>query len=280
MMRLSVFKLRSTHTINGHACTLWTVLFIDQETDTYSLAKFQFLVWTFVSLFAYAFLTLAKSLVQGVIVFPDLPENLSGIFAITAGTGVLAPAITAVKGPKGAGQMNPSAADFITTGGVVAAERFQFFVWTVAGSLTFLFLILSSDPRAINELPPIPPGFLQLTGISSLGYLAGKLVRKAGPIIDEIAAVAAAPKLTLTIKGRKLSKSASFKIDGVDVDLGKHQYAVAAATGDADDQSAEPDLYKAITLRIDQPAAAWLNGNHKLVIINPDGQTAEWPYTI
>jgi hypothetical protein len=54
------------------------------------------------------------------------------------------------------------------------------------------------------------------------------------------AAAATAPKLTLMIKGRKLSKTASFKIDGKDVELAKHQYKVDASAADADEQSATP----------------------------------------
>ena len=217
-------RIKSSYTINGHPCSVWTMLFLDQETDTYSLSKAQFLVWTAVSLFGYVFLTLAKSLMQDTVVFSDLPENLPGIIAISAGTGVLAPAITSIKGPKGAGQLNPSAADFITTGGLVVAERFQFFVWTVLGALTFLFLIVSSDPSGIQGLPSIPAGFLQLMGISSFGYLAGKLARKPGPIINDIAAAvnASTPKLTrlkLTLTGRKLSRTASFKIDDIEMEL-------------------------------------------------------------
>jgi hypothetical protein len=77
-----VGRISTAYTINGHRCNLWTLLFLDQETDTYSLAKFQFLLWTLVSLFGYAFLTLAKSLAQGMVIFPDIPGNLPGILAI------------------------------------------------------------------------------------------------------------------------------------------------------------------------------------------------------
>ena len=71
-----VGRISTAYTINGHRCNLWTLLFLDQETDTYSLAKFQFLLWTLVTLFGYAFLTLAKSLAQGMVIFPDIPANL------------------------------------------------------------------------------------------------------------------------------------------------------------------------------------------------------------
>ena len=283
---LMIGRIKSSYTINAHPCSVWTMLFLDQETDTYSLSKFQFLVWTAVSLFGYSFLTLAKSLMQDTVVFSDLPENLPGIIAISAGTGVLAPAITAIKGPKGAGQLNPSPADFITTGGLVVAERFQFFVWTILGALTFLFLIISSDPSGIQGLPSIPAGFLQLMGISSFGYLAGKIARKPGPIINDLSPAVDATglkstSLRLVLTGRKLSKTASFKIDAIETELGKHQFEVRVNATDADEQSTNPGFYRVLTLAIDKPEASWLiPGSHTLMIINPDGQSADCPFEL
>jgi len=279
-------RIKNPYTINGHPCTTATVLLLDQETDTYSLSKFQFLIWTFVALFGYVFLTVARSLVQGTMVFGDLPANMPGIIAISAGTGVLAPAVTAVRGAKGAGPVGPSPADFIAVGGMVVAERFQFFVWTLIGAGTFLFLILSTDPCMIKDLPSIPPGFLQLMGLSSLGYLGGKLVRKPGPIIDSITAAktisvasppasppVAAVKLTLKVVGRKLSKTARFTIDGTDVELAKEEVKVTAT--DPDEQDVSPDLHKNLNLEIDRWDLKDVDP-HKFLITNPDGQSAEW----
>ncbi|MDA1273157.1 MAG: hypothetical protein O2960_03755 [Verrucomicrobia bacterium] len=274
-------RIKSAHTIGSSSCSLWTVLLLDQETDTYSLSKFQFLVWTLVSLFGYTFLTLSRSLVHGTFEMANLPENLAGLLAISAGTGIVAPAISAVNGSKGAGQINPSFADLVTTGGVVVAERFQFAVWTLMGSATFLFLVVGIDPRSLKDLPSIPTGFMQLMGISSLGYLGGKLARKPGPIIDQIAPVAPiGPKLTLTITGRKLSKTAGFKIDGAEVQAAVHSHAVTG-TAIPDEQSVPPDLFKSLTLDVLQPTADWLkSGDHTLTIINADGQSAEWMFKI
>jgi hypothetical protein len=94
-------------------------------------------------------------------------------------------------------------------------QHFKFFVWTIVGVFTFLFLVVFSDPANITDLPKIPDEFLALKGISSFGYLGGKLARKPGPIIDEIAA--SAGSLIVEIRGRKLSRTAGLKIDGADV---------------------------------------------------------------
>jgi hypothetical protein len=83
---------------------------------------------------------------------------------------------------------------------------------------------------------------------------------------------------TLTIKGRKLSGAANFRIDGVDVELGKRQQEVKK---DADDQSATPEFYKSLKLEIMRPETSWQKqGDHTLVITNPDGQSAEAKFKI
>jgi len=251
-------------------------LFLDKETDTYSLSKFQFYAWTAASVFGYILLTLAQSLVQGRFVFADIPKNLPGIILISAVTTATSQGITAAKGAKGAGDIYPSVADFVTTGGLVVADRFQFFVWTIVGVFTFLFLVIFSDPANISAVPQIPDGFLALMGISSFGYVGGKLARKPGPIVDEIAA--SVGSLIVELRGRKLSRTASFKIDATDVKV-----TDTTITGaDPDDEGQSPDLFKTLTLKIAEPDATWqfVGVKHNFRIINPDGQEAEWFYTM
>jgi hypothetical protein len=92
-------------------------LFLDKETDTYSLSRLQFYVWTVASVFAYVYLALACHLVQGNWILPGIPPNLTTMYFISAATGVSAVAITDARGAKGAGPIYPSLADFISTGG-------------------------------------------------------------------------------------------------------------------------------------------------------------------
>ena len=124
-------------------------------------------------------------------------------------------------GGPGAGEIQPSLSDLITVGGVVSPERFQFLVWTILGIVSFIFLIVAQSPAQFQEIPRIPDGFLQLMGVSSAGYLGGKLVRKPGPVIDTILAQAQpqGQSLTLEVIGRCLSRNASFQIDDADVTL-------------------------------------------------------------
>jgi hypothetical protein len=167
----------------GRGTFLLTALFLDEQTQTYSLSKCQFYAWTIAAVLGYVFFAVARSVVQGSAVFPDIPGGLPGILLVSAGTSVLATGITSSKGSKGAGEVHPTLGDFITTGGVVAPERLQFVVWTVVGVFTFLTIVFMSDPLTLSDLPSIPNGFLELMGISSAGYLAGKLARKPGPVI-------------------------------------------------------------------------------------------------
>ncbi|HEX6772819.1 MAG TPA: hypothetical protein VF126_12380 [Acidobacteriaceae bacterium] len=161
------------------------MLFLDPETDTYSLSKLQFYLWTVVSLFAYSYLVISRIHVQFA-PWPDVPSTLPGIIAVAAGTAVGSQLITSAKGSKGAGEEAPSFADFITSGGVVAADRLQMLLWTLLGVGVFIYAVLHLSPGTITDLPPVPDRLLVLMGLSSAGYLGGKIARKAGPVIDEI----------------------------------------------------------------------------------------------
>lgn len=266
----------------------WIVaaLFLDKETATYSLSKFQFYIWTAVSVFGYIYLFSARGLVQGVWSFIDIPGSLPGMVGISAFTGVAAQLVTTQRGPKGAGEEHPSYADFVSSGGVVVAERFQFLIWTIIGASAFFWLVISQDPLTITSLPKVPEGFLQLMGISSLGYLAGKLARSPGPVVDDIiATVKDTQSLVMTLRGRILSKNATFKISykGALQDSAPNAWGEAPLTGDLDPQILERDeqsvdTAKKIQITIQNYDVRWLQGDSKLVISNPDGQSASWPF--
>jgi hypothetical protein len=258
-------------------------LILDRETSTYSLSKFQLYLWLLVSIVSYAYFILAKWFIQGSLEFCDVPENLPSLFLVSAGTPAAAMFITNARGPTGAGDPQPSLADLVSSGGVVAADRFQLLVWTLLGSAYFLFLSLSIDPAAIEGLPKLPPEMLDLMGLSSAGYLAGKFARKPGPVIDDIG-VDLPPdgSLKLTVRGRILSPSATFKIDDQDVTadcfLSKDQRPEIKEPEDA----TKPEITgKILILDVDKPCAQWKSmGDHVFAISNPDGQNANWPFNI
>ncbi|MGE4056803.1 MAG: hypothetical protein AB7F99_18585, partial [Vicinamibacterales bacterium] len=63
---LCIVRYRRTRTAatTGRVAT-WDVLCLDFETDTYSLSKLQFYLWTFAALFAYSYLVISRLMVQG-----------------------------------------------------------------------------------------------------------------------------------------------------------------------------------------------------------------------
>lgn len=258
-----------------------SAIFLDPETNTYSLSKAQFYAWTAAAVFGYIYLTVSKSWVQGDITFANIPDNLPGIIFVSAATTMVAVGITSSKGSKGSGELNPSLADFVSSGGVIAAERLQFVVWTIIGIIAFIALTLATEPGHIKALPDIPERFLLLMGISSFGYLGGKLARKPGPVISKIEAETGS--LTLTIQGSSLSPDATFKID--DTDLPPNCLNnVAHPDGKAQlvEASDQPGFAKVLRLKIEptEPRMqAWLKGDHTLTVINPDGQKAVFPFT-
>ncbi|HEX3877046.1 MAG TPA: hypothetical protein VHW24_08680, partial [Bryobacteraceae bacterium] len=161
-------------------------LFLDKETNSYSLSKFQFYVWTLVAIFGYVYLLISKNIFQHYFGLPAVPAGLPGIVGIAGGTAVGSQIVTNINGPKGSGQIKPSLADFVTTGDVVAAERVQFFVWTIIGALGFVLAVVRLDPRVLKELPDVPSSLLAISGLSAFGYLGGKLARNPGPVISEV----------------------------------------------------------------------------------------------
>jgi len=188
---LAVLPLGLLRSVKGGGYTIakeeykLRLLFLDPETNSYSLSKLQFYLWTVASLFSYAYLFISRVHVQNMI-WPDVPPNLPGVIAIAAGTTVSSVLVTASKGSKGAGPAQPGFADFITSGGVVAPDRVQMLLWTLFGVGAFIATTLAQSPAEIQTLPTIPDNFLYLMGLSSAGYLGGKLARKAGPVINEI----------------------------------------------------------------------------------------------
>ena len=163
----------------------WKLIFLDQETDTYSLSKFQFYLWTLAAIFTYAYLYVSRVFVQHGS-WPDIPGTLPGIVGIGAGTAIASQVVTMANGSKGAGPEQPGFADFITSGGLVAADRVQMFLWTLFGVGAFCVGVLQKPPGTITGIEPVPDGMMYMMGLSAAGYLGGKLARKPGPVIVEL----------------------------------------------------------------------------------------------
>ena len=59
--------------------------FLDGQTQTYSLSKFQLFAFSFAFIFGYLYVLLCRWLVQWQFVLPDVPANLAAMLAISGG---------------------------------------------------------------------------------------------------------------------------------------------------------------------------------------------------
>jgi hypothetical protein len=261
-------------------------LLVDKETNTYSLARLQFYLWTLVAVTSYLFLLFSRNLAQRHLEFIDIPSGLPGIVFISAATSFFAIGIGDIKA-KGGGEINPQLSDFITSGGNVVAERVQFLVWTIIGVVTYAFMVLFMSPASIDGLPTIPDGFLQLSGVSSVGYLGGKLARLAGPSISGIGrATYKDGFLNLTIYGRNLSKNGSFEISKDNNQIVRLPKDTTEGTDtkatikvivkeDSDENNA-----KTLEIIVPSPVNNWpyRADPYPFTIYNPDGSFAKWAF--
>lgn len=245
----------------------WVLL--DPETNTYSLSKVQLLLWTLAIVYGYLYLLLAWVLTQGKLEFPPLPASFSVLLMGAGGTSLAAAALSKVRGPKGAGTPEPSLSDFLSSGGVLAGDRAQFFVWTLIGVGGFVFLVLRQLPEKIQMLPNVPNELLSAMGVSAAVYVLGKTVRLPGPVISSVSTKAAGQTFDLTVDGQTLHEKATISIDGQTVADAK---IVPPATPAPN--AAAPGMFSQLVVQL--PAAGpWTAGDHLLRVSNPDGQFAE-----
>ena len=186
--------------------------FLDGQTQTYSLSKFQLFAFSFAFIFGYLYVLLCRWLVQWQFVLPDVPANLAAMLAISGGTTLIAAGATQTRGSKGSGEQYPSVADFVSVGGQVVPERFQYFVWTLIACFGFLALLVSKDPAAVDGFPTFPDGLLYVMGVSAATYVGGKVTRSPGPVIKNIA-VTRDRNPVVIVEGENLSKEADFFLD-------------------------------------------------------------------
>jgi hypothetical protein len=186
---------------------LWACLY-EPANQTLSLSRFQFLWWLGCFVFAYLFLAWGHFFIDARPALPSFSDSLYA-FGISLGTLVAAQLTTSTRGVKGAGARHPSWSDLFISGGAVALDRVQQLVWTLLAGLGFVAITLQMYYRSM-VLPDIPEQLIALMGLSSLGYLGGKLARKPGPVIQKVLWDPASH--VLRIEGMQLSSKATVTI--------------------------------------------------------------------
>jgi hypothetical protein len=258
--------------VGKHRYGVFTSFLIDKDTNSYSLSKLQLILWTSAAVFGYVYFFLCRVLVQWKLDFPDIPDGLPTLIGMAAGTSVAAAGLSSARGSKGAGPQSPTPADFISSGGVVIPERLQFFIWTIVGVLGFIFVVWTTNPSLIAGLPSVPANFLALAGISSAGYLAGKAVRRPGPVIQR-ADASQLSDLIIDVLGQNFEETAAVRIDRVEQEKAK----ITKKT--LQDQTSGTRFYSEVQYQV-----PWQNSfasdKHTLEIVNGDGQSATVDFTL
>ena len=277
--------------IHGVRYSPLQAFFLDGQTQTYSLSKFQLFAFSFAFIFGYLYVLLCRWLVQWQFVLPDVPLNLAAMLAISGGTTLIAAGATQTRGSKGSGEQYPSVADFVSVGGQVVPERFQYFVWTLIACFGFLALLVSKDPAAVDGFPTFPDGLLYVMGVSAATYVGGKVTRSPGPVIKNIAVTRDRNPIVI-VQGENLSKDADFFLDDKKlpivtpdqlkesgIDKTKQPSLVIGTTqAGASDRSFCSELQ--ITVVEEEAGVTIGPGDHRFRVVNRDAQFAEIPFSI
>jgi hypothetical protein len=102
-------------------------------------------------------------------------------------------------------------------------------VWTILGVAAFCLAVLQHTPGAIRDLDKVPDGMMYLMGLSSLGYLGGKMARKPGPIINEMSITPADSDAAIA----KAAASAAPSVPNLSQPAGRAQAVLATLTNAA-----------------------------------------------
>ncbi|QIR38385.1 hypothetical protein HCG51_17845 [Tolypothrix sp. PCC 7910] len=275
-------------------------LILDRQTNTFSLARAQFVWWLTIIVFGYLFLFIGRGLIQDIWEFIPL-SGFAYTFLISLVTLVTAQATSAVRGSKGSGQVNPAWSDLVVHGGVVALERVQQVVWNLIIGVAFIVILLVTYTTA-SSLPTIPSEILVLMGISAGGYIGGKAVRKPGPNISQVVLwgepIDWNTNPQLTIAGEHFSQADGVIVQMVYLDESLNEKPDTRIEIKQDNVSTlEPDPtnpgefckklqinFNGLNALPDSEWSAWLqefasnftDKKVKITLINADGQRAVW----
>jgi hypothetical protein len=241
-----------------------TMLLLEPENQTYSLSRAQFLSWLTVIAWCYLFLYYTHGFIEERWGFPNLGNSIYA-FLISLGTLIAAQATNRAMGVKGAGEEHPSVADLVVHGGVIALDRVQQIIWTLIALGMFVRITVSTFSTA-TELPGIPTEMLALMGLSSAGYLGGKLVRGPGPVIEQVTVTPSS--VILNIKGKHLSKDAFVWLDGEQVK--------EPITSKADDPDDPLKFAKELEVTLSIAIEDWKAKDHAITLVNSDAQRADF----
>lgn len=149
-------------------------LLIDKDTNTYSLSKFQAILWTVILLGSYFYIAISYGLLLGNGKIPDFNPSLIGLLAISYGGMIGATGLGSTKPKNEIVRNSPQFSNLFSSGGSIDIARLQLFGFTIVGAIIYLYNLVNANP--LDGLPDIPTTLLGLMGVSHSGYLGGKVI--------------------------------------------------------------------------------------------------------
>ncbi len=153
----------------------------------YSLANFQFFVWTLVFIFALTTIYFVRLFNGNFNTIDTIPQQLLLLMGISVAVTPISGAISEIKYPqiREDSQKDDKSGDFagmLMEGGMPSITRYQMFAWTLISVFIYISIFYSTlfDPK-LNDttnltLPDIDTTLVFLMGLSQAGYIGGKLV--------------------------------------------------------------------------------------------------------
>lgn len=155
----------------------------------YSLANFQFFVWTLVFIFALTTIYFVRLFNGNFNSIENIPPQLLLLMGISVAVTPISGAISEIKYPEkqeaavAAGDdKSKSFAGMLMEGGMPSITRYQMFAWTLISALIYLFIVYSTlfntnlKDTTNLILPDIDTTLVFLMGLSQAGYIGGKFV--------------------------------------------------------------------------------------------------------
>lgn len=153
---------------------LFSKIFIDKKTGTYSLSNFQSFSWTVVLMGSYLYYAICKGILLEIDELPEFSYSLVGLMGISYG-GLLTSKFVDKKIELTTKTTPPEWKDlFCDRDGNIELAKLQLFLFTVISLLVYVFYLFRGN--VLKGLPEIPETLHTLLLTSQGGYIGGKAV--------------------------------------------------------------------------------------------------------
>lgn len=252
-------------TITGKT-SLWALAISENPTGPkrLSASKFQALVWTLITLFAYASVTGARLLEREAgepfPSFASVPLNLLVLMGLSAVTAAGSKGVTISY--RAEGRIPPESGGLTTNPhGQGDLIKVQMLVWTIIAGASYLLGVANTLGAGVYAMPDVDGALLALMGVSQGSYVGNKLVSTSlakRPKIKEILPLRGPVGTTVTIMGE---------------DFGSEQGKSYVALGNTPIEKERHGLgpWSDFKLQVTIPAT-YQAGDEILVRVNRDGE--------